>query len=202
MILCLDLETSGLNEQRCGILQIGATWLHDGDSFFRDCHVLTGADVEQGALAVNGLTEERARDPHTIPESMALIEFLGWVKGAIPHGQRVQLAAWNAHFDHRFLCAGLDRAHVKETYRPFHHRLIDCHSALAVDLMRETLSEQIGMPDVRLIAHRFGDEVKNSDSAAELLNLPAEPKPHNALNGAKQVRAMLRRILGDTGALP
>ena len=199
MILCLDLETTGLDEQRCGILEIGACWLHSGESFFRECRPLAICQVEDEALKVNGWTHDRMRARKLLPEEHAIAEFLGWVRGAHGTNSRVQLAAWNAHFDHRHLCAGMDRAGYDGMHRPFMHRLLDVHSILAADTIREARpAPGIGSGQYA----ECGGEIVNCDAASEILHLPPEPKPHNALAGAKQVRAMLRRLLGDMGALP
>lgn len=200
MILCLDLETTGLDEQRSGLLEIGACWLHSGDSFFRACRPLATCKIEPEALAVNGWTVERLIDPKLLPEAQAIAEFIGWVRGAHGANGKVQIAAWNAHFDHRHLCAGMARAGYESCHRPFAHRLIDVHSVLAVDRMRAKLPP-VGVLEMGDFGS-FGDEVKNADAGSALLKLGEEPKPHNALAGARQVRAMLRRLLGDAGALP
>ncbi len=199
MILCLDLETTGLDEQRCGLLEIGACWLHSGESFFRECRPLANCDIEPEALAVNGWTVERLSDPKLLPEEHAIAEFLGWARGAHGGNGKIQIAAWNAHFDHRHLCAGMGRAGYESMHRPFAHRLLDIHSILAADTIRARIKGSMMDPE-QLV--NFGNEVANCDAASTMLGLPPEPKPHNALAGAKQVRAMLRRLLGDAGALP
>lgn len=202
MILCLDLETTGLDEQRCGILEIGACWLHSGESFFRECRPLLTAKIEPAALAVNGWQVQRMSEPALLPEEHAVSEFLGWVRGfQMPFRHKIQIAAWNAHFDHRHLCAGMDRAGYEPQHRPFAHRLIDVHSVLAADQMRAKLKVRgriVAAPSLTIL----GNEVANCDEGSKLLNLPPESKPHNALAGANQVRAMLRRLLGDLGAMP
>lgn len=198
MILCLDLETTGLDEQRCGILEIGACWLHSGESFFRECRPLANCKVETRALEINGWTVERMADSKLLPEEHAIAEFLGWVRGAQGTNARVQIAAWNAHFDHRHLRAGMDRAGYDEMHRPFLHRLLDVHSILAAD----TIRAQHPRPVIGAsLFFDCGGEIASCDEASERLLLPPEPKPHNALAGAKQVLAMLRRLLGDAGAL-
>lgn len=199
MILCLDLETTGLDEHRCGILEIGACWLHTGEGFFRECRPLVNCQLEEEALKVNGWTTEKLADLKLLPEEHAIAEFLGWVRGSHGSNSRVQLAAWNAHFDHRHLCAGMERAGYDGAHRPFLQRLLDVHSILAADTIRAGLTHPVMNPE-QLV--NFGGEIANADAASERLHLPPEPKPHTALAGARQVRAMLRRLLGDTGALP
>lgn len=202
MILCLDLETTSLNEQTGGLIEIGAVWLHSdsykGGEFFRACRPQSLAIFEKGALEVNGYTEERAKDTNRLPEAMAVIELLGWARGAIDDKERIQIAAWNAHFDHRHLRAALARAGVDERYSPFPHRLIDLHSLVAGEHMRGRLNHGETAPPL----WGLGNEIANADQASALLGLEPEKKPHDALAGARQVRAMLRRFLGDSGALP
>ena len=178
MILCLDLETTGLDAEHCGLVEIGACWLHSGESFFRACRPLPTALIEPAALAVNGWTAEKLADPNLLPEEHAVSEFIGWVRGREANGNaRVQIAAWNAHFDHRHLCAGMDRAGYEELHRPFTHRLIDVHSVLAMDEMRRKLPASI-FDRNELVS--FGNEVANCDEAAKLLQMPLDPRPHTA----------------------
>ncbi len=198
MILCLDLETTGLDERVCGLVGIGAVWLHGGE-FYRACRPFSSALIEPKALDVNGETMESLGAPGRIPESLAIAEFLGWARGGVPHGEKVHLAAWNAHFDHRHLRASLDRANVGSLFRPFTHRLIDLHSLLAGDDLRR----EYGDPRlVREDLQSAGGSIANADEGSRALGLEPEPMPHNALNGARQACAMLWRFIGNSGALP
>ncbi len=198
MILCVDLETTGLNEQESGIVEICACWLHNGAAFHRKCRPLPTARIDPQALEMNGWTPERIADPELIPEELAISEFIGWVRGSDGLNEKVQIAAWNAHFDHRHLCAGMDRAGIDGRHRPFIHRLLDVHSILAARELERTFRASLVVGNL-LCA---GGEIKNSDAGSELLGLAPEPKPHGAIAGANQVRAMLRRLLGDLSALP
>lgn len=200
MILCLDLETTGLNEQTAGILQIGAVWLHSGESFFRQCQPEPDCRIEQEALKVNGTDEAAIFKSGWLLERLAIIEFLGWVRGSQGLNGKVQIAAWNAHFDFRHLQASLTRAQVPQQFRIFAHRLLDIHSILAADRIRKAAPEIL-----RTGSQAFsycGDEVANCDHASRFLDMPEEERPHNALNGARHARAMLRRLLGDVEAMP
>lgn len=199
MILCLDLETSSLNEQRGSVLQVGAVWLHSGEVFFRECRPTdANALIEEGALKVNGITN--VHDQGRLPERIAITEFVGWARGSVGKNSKIQICAWNAHFDHRHLMAALNRADIDHRYQPFLHRLIDVHSVLAVERIKAGLSAAPGMAIDEF--HKFGNEVPSCDEAAKMLGLREEAKPHNALAGAKQVRAMLRRLLGEVAAQP
>lgn len=195
MILCLDLETTGLNEQTCGLVGIGACWLHGGE-FQRLCRPFEGAIIEPQALQVNGVTPAELSDPKRLPEFVAAIELLGWVRGNLGLSDRVQIAAWNAHFDHRHLMAALTRAGVGHAARPFIHRLIDLHSLVAGEELRKRVA------NCNSSFQQLGGEIANADEGSRLLSLPPEPKPHTPLAGARQVRAMLRRYLGETEVLP
>lgn len=203
-ILCIDLETSGLDESQSGIVQIGAQWLHSGAQFFRECRpcTLRSPVIEGKALEVNGVTREQLADSKRLPETIAIVEFLGWVRGNLPCDEKVQIAAWNAHFDYRHFMAALVRASA-ERHTPFVHRLLDLHSLVAGDMLKQlciapSTSSFTGRIANGVVAY---NGVASSDMGSMLLGLNHESKPHNALNGAMQVRAQLRRFLGDVGAL-
>lgn len=205
MILCLDFETSSLNERRGSILQIGACWLHSGETFFRECFPENcnwpdgGLLIEDEALEKNGIARDKIYSREgAIPEGAAIMELVGWARGPMADFGKIQIAAWNAHFEHRWLRAALNRVAMPDKYRPFAHRLLDAHSILAADEIRRKRPSAPQVPWWSLL----GGEVANSDQASEIVGLPVEEKPHNALNGARQVRAMLRRLLGDVEAQP
>jgi hypothetical protein len=198
-ILCLDLETGGLDETMSGIVEIGAVWLDGSSSFYRACKPFPMSVIEDDALKVNGCTREQLADPNRLPEALAIVELLGWVRGSIPRTEKVQICAWNPHFDFRHLCRALDRASVGR-HSVFAHRLLDMHSLTAGHKIHGEIAGT-NMSEFLFLKSQSANEISNCDEGSKYWGLLPEPKPHSALVGAGQVRAMLRRFLGDAGAL-
>lgn len=200
MILCTDFETTGVGEL-CGLVEIGATWLrNDGlrrSEFFRECRPAGGILVEPGALQVNGYSLERIFDPARMSEMQAVIEFIGFIRGGMADDTKIQIAAWNSPFEMRHLRAALLRAGVSDPFWPFRHSAIDPQAILTADIIRGHRSAAVEVPGVEwpvIEPHEWGGLVKNSDHAAELLGIDPEPRPHKAINGARQVKAMLHAL--------
>jgi DNA polymerase III epsilon subunit-like protein len=191
MILFLDLETSGTNENKNSILQIGACWYDRPETFYRSVELEPGTDAEPDALRVNGETHHSLGCPHRTPGWLAFGEFLGWVKGRcgdIRKGEkaRVMLAGWNVHFDYRFIFALARKLGVEDAL-PFRHQLLDLHSLALVEQMHR----RHHAADAAL----FGsDLLRGADHAAQMLGIQPEAKPHNALAGALHAREMAHAI--------
>jgi hypothetical protein len=193
MICLLDLETTGTNEQKHGILQIGACWLDLPGTFFRKVRpALNHRECNPGAMAVNGEHASAVDDPNRTPEAIAVGELLGWIRarcgdrpGAKPN---VVLAGWNIHFDHRFLREALLLAGLPEDRWPFRHSLLDVHSLV--------LAEQMRRRDLQAPADAalYGELVRGADHAAEICGVGLEPRPHGALAGAFHSRRLLQTL--------
>lgn len=204
MIFCLDLETTGLpterEEEKAGIIEIGGCWLTDAGrrcgEFFRECRPLHGSLIEEGALAVNGYTRERIFDPKRMTTGQAVIELLGFIRTGMEEseGVKVQLAAWNAPFEMRHLRHALSLEWIEPPFWPFRHSVIDPQSILTADLIRSFLPTERGGPMRRFEPLQWGGLVQNSDHAAQILGIPPEARPHRAIHGARQVKAVLEAL--------
>lgn len=191
MILELDFETTALDERRGGITQIGARWFCDHGQqrgeFFRRCRPSAICLFEDKALEINGETREQILDPERLPEGQAIVQLLGFIRGGLENCDvKVEIAAWNAQFEMRHFRAACLRAGVDEQYWGIRHSVIDPHSILVADIIR---GQMRSIPDPHPAL--WGKLVLNSDHAADLLGIAREEKPHNALNGARQVHKML-----------
>lgn len=178
-ILVVDLETAGLDARKHSILQIGAVWLTGGEGeFSMDCRRAEGTLIDTRALEVNGITPERADDPALPDEGTAVQRFLAWL-GPLP----CLLAGLNPSFDRAFLQeAQYRKTFPAQTVRRFPHRVLDLHS-LAVTY-----------------ALAKGDPVPSrgyyTDEIYAVLDLPPEPRPHQALTGARREAEALRILMG------
>lgn len=123
----IDVETAGFNSQTDALLEIAAVTLKMDDAGLLvpdrkisfEVQPFEGANIEQAALEFTGI------DPFhpfrkAVPESEALTEIFQLVRQGIKknHCTRAVVVAHNAHFDHGFLKAAVERTEIKRD--PFH----------------------------------------------------------------------------------
>ncbi len=123
----IDVETGGFNPETDALLEIAAVMIDMNSQGILErketisFHVepFQGANIEQSALDFNGI------NPYTrlrgaISERDALSEILQTIRKYLRTSEchRAILVGHNAHFDHAFLRAALERAEIKRN--PFH----------------------------------------------------------------------------------
>ena len=97
------------------------------------------------------------------------------------------MIAHNSGFDSSFLKASMDRYNI---YWTFGFRTIDLHTIAYIELLK------MGA-EIPLI---YGTSALSLNKILEIVGLPKEPDPHNALNGAKyETEAMYRLVYGING---
>jgi DNA polymerase III epsilon subunit-like protein len=180
-MIVIDIETTGLDPKRNSILEIGAIDFQNPENWFNcRCRVWDGAEIDLNALAINGYTVADTTDPAVCSHEELLVRFIKWTDDI--HDKT--LAGQNVDFDIDFLNEGFKRAGI-----PFQagKRKVDQHSIAYARLLKGKITPPL--------ADGFSN--LNSDLIMNLVGLPAEPKPHKALNGAKyQCEALSRLIFG------
>jgi hypothetical protein len=193
-LLECDLETTGLDPMRHGILE--AAFIHpaSGERFAAkvDPRWVLGdvrgvCQFDPGALRVNGCMSCEAlndSDRYTLPAFMSRL--LAWIEAAIPTGSIV-LVGRNPGFDWSFLEEAADRAleagEAAIFKARFGHRRLDTHGALMA----------------LAVARGWDVSVDRIDDLYRRLGLPAEQKPHTAELGVEHVHAGLELILREIG---
>lgn len=195
-MIILDIETGGLDPQKNALLSIGAVDYNTGDEFYIEAYHSTifAHRIDDAALAVNGFTREQIAqwDDKTRPiVEVAYVRFLKWCEGRdlLIGGQ--QVGAFDLRFlkeihtsiesiNHAFDAKGdgcmdgdihREAAHIKKW--PFGHRSADLHS-VAYAKLGKSLS---------------------LDGILQAVGLAPEPKPHNALTGARLERDAFKLLL-------
>ena len=167
-MIIVDVETTGLDPIKSSIVSIGAVDFEKGDEFYIECHAPADAVIEPEALAVNGLTREQCFDATKVSAVEAYKQFLWWTSD----NRLVMLAGQQVGtFDAKFLQVLHERAGLGKW--PFGHRSVDLHSVAFA---------------------KFGKSL-SLDGILKELGLEPEPKPHNALTGAKLEAEAFRRLL-------
>lgn len=123
----VDVETGGFNAQTDALLEIAMVTLSmDEEGFLRPDKTLeaqiepfAGANLEPEALEFTGINpNDENRETET--ESQALNRMFKAIREEIKeqHCNRAILVGHNAHFDHSFLKAAIERTQIKRD--PFH----------------------------------------------------------------------------------
>ncbi len=179
-MIIFDVETSGVNPDVHGFLSIGAVDMDDPERepFFEECRLRDGAHVSEEA-------DEQMHDATKQSERSLLERFIKWVMESKDH----TLGGQNPSFDTSFIEASCKRFGV---FYPFAHRTIDLHSICYAHVISH------GM----IVPLHNGHTSLNSDKIMEYVGIPAEPKPHIALNGAKYEVEALSRLLYNKSFYP
>jgi DNA polymerase III epsilon subunit-like protein len=181
-MIIVDVETGGLDPRKNPLLAIGAVDFNTKEQFMGECRPRDDLEIEDKALQINGYTKERlagiTKDTKTL-----LLEFLAWCSKL---ESDYTIAGENPSFDRDFIAENCRYYDIKN---PFGHRTVDLHSiAYSVIMARG----QIEIPT--------DDNRKNkldADTIFVYAGIPAEPRPHIAINGARwEAEAFSRLIFG------
>lgn len=185
-MIVLDLETTGVNPQKHSIISIGALdFDNPKDEIYIECLPWEGAEIMDEALEVNGFTRERIFSSNKTLE-LAMIEFDKWSEIISDHtlaGQNVGV------FDWQFLRNSFEIYRMNWSYP---HRTIDTHSLTYMHLVKRGVRPPVENNRTAI----------NSSFIQNYVGISEEPKPHNALNGAKVAGEAISRLLYGKGLLP
>lgn len=179
-MIVVDVETTGLDPKRNSIVSIGALdFSNPENQFYAECRIYDGAEVSKQALDINGFSDEqvRANGKSSLEEAMG--NFVAWLETC---GDDRTLAGENPSFDRDFLKASAERYGMK--WNPG-HRTGDLHSVCYA----HHLGRGLKPPTAN------GRTALDHDKTLNYVGLPAEPKPHNALVGAKMEAEAFSRLI-------
>lgn len=186
-MIVIDVEGTGVDYERHSIVSLGVVDLANPTrQLYVECRIWDGAHVMDEALAVCGFSHEEIIDPHKPSEAELVHAFITWASSM----ENQTFLGQNVSFDRDFLKAAARRA--GHTEWPFAYRTIDTHSLAWMHMVKR------GM--VPPLAHHHS--ALNLDAILRYCGIPEEPKPHNALTGAKAHAEVASRLLSDTKLLP
>ena len=187
-MIIVDVEASGTEYHKHSMVSIGGV---DFDNptrqFYDECRIWEGADIMEGALQVNGYTEDEITDSSKKTEGEIAAAFLAFALEADDH----TLAGQNVSFDRDFLKAAAERAHLDW---PLAYRTIDTHTLAWMHMVKRGLTPPMN--------EEKKHSALNLEAVAIYCGVPEEPKPHNALTGAKMHAEVISRLLWDKKLLP
>lgn len=121
-MIVLDIETSGLNFEKCGIWQIGAIELENLENvFIEECRIDDLDEIEKSALEITGKSEGELRNNKMKTQKEMIERFLKWCEEV-----RIRnFICQNPQFDLGFILSKI-RKYGIEFEVP--HRAFDLHS--------------------------------------------------------------------------
>lgn len=186
-ILVIDVETTGLDRYRNSIVSIGGIIIPKTPRdtiyhFYNEARIWSEAEIDDRALEINGFTkDEITNSPIKFPQQQMLENLVHFAHLS------GDMTIWghNARFDCEFINTSLQREGIDFS---FGHRTLDQHTLAYVRHIDAGL--EIPLKDKR---SNLGE-----DPISEFVGIPSEPKPHNALNGAKwEAEAIHRMLYGE-----
>ncbi len=184
-MIILDIETTGVNPEKHAIVSVGAVdFLNPSRTFYEECKIWDGAEIHERALEVNGFTREEITDEKKQPLREVMKKFILWAEQC----EDKTIAGHNPHFDNSFMRASADRTGFVWA---FAYRIIDLHTLCYAHYIKRNLQppRSKGRTDI------------NIDVVHNYVGLPDEPKPHNALTGAKMEAEAFSRLLSGKNLL-
>jgi len=185
-MIIVDSEWSGVDASKHSVLSIGALdFYNPSNQYYGECKIWDGAHISDEAIAVNGFTKEQCTDPAKMPEGELIKEFIRWGEQCRNH----TFAGQNVGVDLSFLRTAAFRAHVNW---PFAQRVIDLHTLAYFHMLKRGIKPP----------EENKRSALNMEAISAYVGIPAEQKPHNALNGAKQAAECFSRLIHDRSLLP
>lgn len=178
-MIIVDVETTGPNPQKHSIISIGAVdFLNPENQFYQECRIWDGAEILKEALQLAGFSKEQVKSKNKKPLKETVKDFLLWTKNS----KSKLLAGQNTSFDRDFIKTSAKRYEIKEG---FGYRTIDLHSICHAHYLKREITPPCKNKKSDL----------NLDKILNYVGLPEEPKPHNALTGAKMEAETLSRLI-------
>ena len=172
----IDVETAGFNSQTDALLEIAAVtlkvdqdgWLIPDQSLAFEIEPFEGANIEESSLQFTGI------DPfnpfrNAVSEHKALDELFQLIRKGVKntHCNRAIVVAHNAHFDHGFLRAAVERCEIKRD--PFHpFSSFDTASLSGLAFGQTVLAKACKAADIAFDNHEAHSALYDTQKTAEL----------------------------------
>ncbi len=178
-MIVVDVETTGIDPSTNSIVSIGAVnFINTKQTFYDECNVFDNAEINLESLKINGFSKKEIidnKDKHS--EREIIVNFLKWLNNQ--NTEKI-IAGQNPSFDRDFLIKAFERNQM--TF-PMTFRTVDLNTLCVNYVIKNNLDFKIS----RL----------NTNRIYEILGMPSEPNPHNALTGAlMETEAFYRLIYG------
>jgi DNA polymerase III epsilon subunit-like protein len=187
-MIVIDIEATGTNAVKHSILSIGAIdFDRPNRRFYGECRMWNGAHIMDGALEVNGFTEEQARDMNKMTEAELVTQFMEWTQEMSDR----TLVGQNVSFDRAYVVNACERAHIQ---CDLPYRTLDTHTMCFMHMVKAGIAPEIDAQ------HRRTN--LNLNTVLNYCGVPREPDPHNALTGALCHAEVASRLLHAKKLVP
>lgn len=177
-MIVVDVETTGLDSKKNSIVSMGALdFFNPLNQFYIECRAFDGAEFNSQALEINGFSESEIKS-RKIGLDKAVTKFLEWSNDI----EDLTLAGENVFFDRDMLASAFERYNIDF---PYGRRIIDLHTVSYLDMLA-------GVIEIPKIKNRSNLSL---DHTLHYVGLNGEPKPHNALRGAKLEAKAFSRLI-------
>jgi DNA polymerase III epsilon subunit-like protein len=185
-VVVFDCETTGLDWKRNSIVSLGAVALPSGNTFYEECRILPGTEIDVNALGVNGFTKDEVLDSNKQSARDLYMHFAQFCK----ENNAEVLSGFNIeHFDLKMLFEIYKKENL-DWYFPTKYvdTKLDFEDYIFNNPRFAKLREQI-----ETIYH-FNTNNSNTiqkvnhvslNKSMKFYGIDDEPEPHNALGGAK-----------------
>lgn len=172
----VDVETGGFNAQTDAMLEIAMVtinmdtdgWLYPDKTLEANIEPFAGANIEPEALEFTGI-DPNDENRQAESESQALNRMFKVIRTEIKeqHCNRAILVGHNAHFDHGFLKAAVERSQIKRD--PFHpFSSFDTASLSALCLGHTVLAKSCKLAGIDFDNHQAHSAAYDTGKTAEL----------------------------------
>jgi DNA polymerase III epsilon subunit-like protein len=185
-VVIFDIETTGLDPEKNSIVSIGAVDPDRPDeTFYGECRVFEGAEISPDALKVNGYTVDDITDPKKQTSKELYLKFEEYVKN---HKADV-LAGFNiSKFDLRFIAYTAKRYNLPWNFPTKYIDIKNDFEDLVYNNPRfADLKHQIDTLFPPPTSNHEPEKINfiSLNRALKYFGVDDEPRPHNALGGAK-----------------
>ena len=190
-MIVIDIETSGLDYNKCGIWQIGAIDLDLGKDFLEEARIDDEDEIMQEALEITGKTENELRDKSKQSQKQLIENFFKWAEKI----KIKNLICQGPQFDFAFIRVKADKYNLEF---PFPHRAFDLHSiAQTIYFLKnkkfliEKSESALGLTKILEMIGKEDERRENVDGKI------TEGKPHNALEDCKLEAECFEKLMEE-----
>lgn len=191
-MIVLDIETSGLFPEKCGIWQIGAL---DSDNpsnqFLGECRIDSDDEISEGALKVCDKTEAQLHDSKKQSQKELIEKFFNWTK-TIKIKNIISQSPQILDFS---LIAIKARKYKLEL--PYNYRCFDMHSLARLkyfqvrkNFLIKDFKSDMGLSSILSFCGLQDERIKMEND-----RIKEQGKPHNAVEDAKLTAECFSRIV-------
>jgi len=197
--IVVDIETSGLNSKKCGVISIGAI-SKGSDEFYEEARLDPEDSIEEEAMMVHGFSEDEMRDENKQTQKEMIEKFLKWVEE-----QDVKMMAGHnvGFFDLNFIKNKMEKYKLKFKTRYRSFDLCTVAQVRYFQINNRFLFDDLGenamnLPNVLKFCGIEDERVMVEPEKG----VTKEGKPHNALEDAKLTAECFSRLMFGKNLFP